>query len=272
MYLLQGGFFPDKPSMPATASIILPGFEQMRIFVGFDDTDASDSAYGTGKVARWFQSRLPEGCCCQGVVRQQLLVCDDIPYTSHNSSACMVLEVPDPDLISQIIGQAVDHIQQHAAEGSDPGLCVVAENHKALPHIIKFGYRCTNTVATQTEAMQQVDGAHISGHGGTCDGIIGAVAAVGLTASGWAGRYIEFGDLRNAPEIMTVAEIHEQAIEVVAEDRDAPIPAPGDRVLTNGWLRPRLLGHRPVLLVRSNSKGGWENIYCKRRKNKHSSD
>lgn len=241
----------------------------MRVFVGFDDTDVRESDYGTGKVVRWFQSRLPEGCRCEGVVRQQLLVCEDIPYTSHNSAACMVLEVPDPALLSSLVERAVRHIGEHAADGSDPGLCVVAEGHPALPNLVDFGRRCTHTVASQAEALRHADGTHLSGHGGTHDGIIGAAAAVGLTASGWSGRYIEFGDLRRAPEIMTVSEILRQDIEVVAEDRDAQVPAPGDRVLTNRWLRPRLLGHRPVLLVRPKSVGVWENIYCKRRKAAH---
>jgi len=244
-------------------------WERMRVFVGFDDTDAKDSDYGTGKVVRWFQPHLPEGCRCQGVVRQQLLVCDDIPYTSHNSAACMVLEMADADQIAPVIDRAVDHLGRHAAEGSDPGLCVAAEDSPALPALMDLGRRCTHAVTTQAEAMDRAKGAHLSGHGGTCDGIIGAAAAVGLTASGWSGRYIEFGDLRSAPEIMTVAEISQGSIDVIAEDRDARMPAPGDRVLTNRWLRPRLMGHRPVLLVRPKSEGVWENLYCKRRKSAH---
>jgi hypothetical protein len=238
----------------------------MRVFIGFDDTDTKDSDYGTGKVVRWFQSRLPEGCRCQGVVRQQLLVCDEIPYTSHNSAACMVLEISDQAKVPPVIERAVDHINRHAAKGSDPGLCVAAEDSPALPALMAFGRRCTHAVSSQADAIRMAGGAHLSGHGGTRDGIIGAAAAVGLTAAGWSGRYIEFGDLRSAPEIMTVAEIHRQQIEVVAEDRDARIPAPGDRVLTRRWLRPRLMGHRPVLMVRSKNEGVWENLYCKRHK------
>ena len=111
----------------------------MRVFIGFDDTDASDSNYGTGKVVRWFQPCLPKGCFCRGVVRQQLLVCDDIPYTSHNSAACMVVDMHDPDQITAVIEGAVDHIVRHAADGSDPGLCVVAEESAALPALIDFG-------------------------------------------------------------------------------------------------------------------------------------
>ncbi len=64
----------------------------MKVYFGFDDTDSPDSLYGTGKLVRWFQNALPDGCKCIGVVRQQLLVCDDIPYTSYNSSACLIAD------------------------------------------------------------------------------------------------------------------------------------------------------------------------------------
>jgi hypothetical protein len=66
----------------------------MRVYVGFDDTDTATADRGTGKLARWFEKELPEGCRLWGVVRQQLLLDDAIPYTSHNSSACAVLECP----------------------------------------------------------------------------------------------------------------------------------------------------------------------------------
>lgn len=34
----------------------------MRVYVGFDDTDTIDADRGTGKLARRFEDRLPEGC------------------------------------------------------------------------------------------------------------------------------------------------------------------------------------------------------------------
>ena len=67
----------------------------MRIYIGFDDTDNINANRGTGKLARWFEKELPEGCHMWGVLRQQLLVHDDIPFTSHNSSACVVVDMPD---------------------------------------------------------------------------------------------------------------------------------------------------------------------------------
>jgi hypothetical protein len=32
----------------------------MKVYFGFDDTDNYDSLYGTGKLVRWFQKKLPE--------------------------------------------------------------------------------------------------------------------------------------------------------------------------------------------------------------------
>jgi len=93
-------------------------------YIGFDDTDNPDSDRGTGKLARWFEKELPEGCRLWGVVRQQLLVHPDIPYTSHNSSACAVVEMPDKGLLDDLVSRAVRHLESHALEGSDPGLCV----------------------------------------------------------------------------------------------------------------------------------------------------
>lgn len=49
-------------------------------------------------------------------------------------------------------------------------------------------------------------------------------------------------------------------------ERDATVPAAADTVITNGWLGPRLSGHRPVVLVNPAGPGMWQNIYQKRKK------
>jgi hypothetical protein len=238
----------------------------MKVYLGFDDTDTNDSLYGTGKLARWFQSALPEGCACLGVVRQQLFVCDEIAYTSHNSAACLIAEMPEPDLMNETIERAVNHLRHYALDGSDPGLCAVTEFDSSIESLIDFGHFCTHAVSTQRQALEAAKKVHLSGHGGTNDGIIGAAAAVGLTASGWCGRFIEFGDLRNLPDEISVSKLNNMGIEVVSMERDANVPAPHDKVITNGWLRPRLLGYIPVIYVSSQGKGLWKNIYSKRKK------
>ena len=232
----------------------------MRIYVGFDDTDTLDSERGTGKLARWFEKELPKSCHLWGVVRQQLLLDKSIDYTSHNSSACTVVEASNGCSIDDVISKAVDHIKHHFISGSDPGLCVASEENPALPGLIVFGRTCTTKVVTQDDAFKAASGAHLSGHGGTNDGIIGAAAAVGLTAYGWCGRFIEFGRLRDFPAEVSVSDLEKVGIIVVSVDRDAQTPASGDMINTDGWLRPRLWGGKPILPVMLNEKNLWESL------------
>ena len=240
----------------------------MQFYIGFDDTDTVDSDRGTGKLARWFEAQLPQACRMWGVVRQQLLMDDSIPYTSHNSSACVVVEAPNMDIMNELLARAIDHIERHSLPGSDPGLCLSHEGHPSLSELIHFGRACATRVVTQKDALRAANGVHLSGHGGTNDGIIGAAAAVGLTAYGWGGRFIEFGKLRGFPEQVYVSDLEGAGIAVVSMDRDARVPGPEDVVKTNGWLRPRLWGGRPGLPVTSRGENLWETLGEKKRKEK----
>jgi hypothetical protein len=243
----------------------------MRIYLGFDDTDTEDADRGTGKLARWFENQLPDDCRMSGVLRQQLLVHENIPYTSHNSAACVVIDVPDASFFDIIIDRASQHIQQYYLEGSDPGICAAIDGDSALGDLMQFGRECTQKVLTQKDALSAARQVHLSGHGGTNDGIIGAAAAVGLTATGWSGRFIERDGLRKIPAIISVKNLNALGVRVVSLDRDASVPKSEDLVITKNWVRPRLLGWEPVLMVRERGKGTWENIGEKRQKNKYSS-
>ena len=238
----------------------------MRIYIGFDDTDTLDSDRGTGKLARWFENELPESCRLWGVVRQQLLLDDSIPYTTHNSSACAIVECSNSLPIDGLISRAIRHIERHFIYGSDPGLCIASEDNPALIKLFNFGRECTSRVVTQKDALQAAVGSHLSGHGGSNDGIIGAAAGVGLTAQGWGGRFIEFGRLRDFPERIRASDLERSGIAVISIDRDARFPALEDVIDTKGWLRPRLWGGRPVLPVIPRSNNLWETVEERKRR------
>lgn len=222
----------------------------MRAYVCFDDTDILGADRGTGKLVRWFEDELPTGCTLWGVVRQQLLVHPDIPYTSHNSSACAVVDMLDGDALDEMTSRAVTHIEKHSIVGSDPGLCIATESDIAqLATLMEFGRQASIAVQTQAGAMQAASGVHLSGHGGTNDGIIGAAAGVGLTAWGWSGRFIEFGRLRDHPQLVSVGALEDAGMIVLPVDRNIQAPKPTDMVDSQGWLRPRLWGNRAALPV-----------------------
>lgn len=229
----------------------------MRFYIGFDDTDILGADRGTGKLVRWFGERLSSGCTLFGVVRHQLLVDPRIPYTSHNSSACAVVDAPSPDFREELIALAIAHIDEYFLEGSDPGLCLAAEGDEVLSSLAEHGQLCTRQVLDQAAAFKAAEGVHLSSHGGTGDGVIGAAAAVGLTWLGWSGRFIEKGALRGLFDPVTVGDLQFAGISVVSVDRNALLPSPDDMVRSSGWLRPRLWGGQAVLPVQPDGPGFW---------------
>ncbi|HEY3317742.1 MAG TPA: hypothetical protein VGK50_04910 [Coriobacteriia bacterium] len=236
----------------------------IRAYVCFDDTDTLDCGRGTGKLVRWFcEEQLPDGVTVWGVARQQLLLDPAIPYTSHNSSVCAILDVPDASVADELAIRAAEHVRRHFVEGSDPGVCVACEGDEALPRLMEFGRMAARAVTTQDAAREAARGAHLAGLGGTNDGIIGAAAGVGLSAWGWAGRLVEFGRLREWPADVAVRELEAAGILVLPVERNVATPKLDDVVRTNGWLRPNLWGGRAAVPIVPESPGVWRSLPVK---------
>jgi hypothetical protein len=229
----------------------------MKVYLGFDDTDVLGAAIGTGRLVRMYEKKLPPEARLWGVLRHQLLLDDRIPYTSHNSPACAVVEVEDAAVVPELIRLAAEHIAELASPGSDPGLCVAMEDAD-FSDIVEFGLSCTHSIETQerAKAVTAAAGVHLSGHGGTNDGIIGATAAVGLSVHGWSGRFLEFGGLRDLPDPVRAEQLITHGILPVSLDRDASVLPPDVLITTNGWISPRLWAGRPVLPV-TFADGSW---------------
>lgn len=228
----------------------------MKYFVGIDDTDSGISI-GTGALARELDLFLRRhlGATSLGITRHQLLVHPDIPYTSHNSSACVELEIEAP--IDDVVGHARRLIEFLAHDGADPGLCVV--DARTLPDgYYSLGRRATCEIVPKQEAVQCAAASAIPllELGGTGLGVIGALSACALRMSGEDGRFISMEGIRDIKGAWTAGEIMAAAgISRVVDDHGLELGA--DCVVeTRGWVRPSLVGGKPVLhVVRDTS--GW---------------
>ena len=228
-------------------------------FMGVDDTDVLGRKPGTGRLARELGATLQEQGLARlrGVVRQQLLVDPRIPYTSHNSPACLVLDLagaaPQP-----AFDAAARYVAERSAPGSDPGLCL-AEAASLNGAVRAFGVRASVEVVTKGEAIDLAarEGLRLVELGGTGDGIIGALAGVGLTAGGNAGRFLEYGEgLRELGDSITAGALRGRGIAVLNLARNAEWVPDDASVFVGDRLRPRLLGGQPVLLV-DGGPDGW---------------
>lgn len=222
----------------------------VRWLICIDDTDNADSV-GTGKLARWLGAQLLERGLVAGelsVTRHQLLVHPDIPYTSHNSSACV--EVWGGDDAESLLDAGRDYLKLHWHEGANPGLCVMRAD--AVParliEIARAAKREVLRLEAFDDAVREMNLALWSS-GETGQGRIGACAGAALRSTGEDGRFIGLRGIRDLRGRLTVRQIcaHSGVEAVQLEDGRA---LDGDlEIETRDWVRPSLIGGRAVFVV-----------------------
>jgi hypothetical protein len=226
----------------------------VRWLICIDDTDNDDSI-GTGKLARWLGAELAQRGLIENahsVTRHQLLVHPDIPYTSHNSSAC--IEAWGGDEASALLDAARDYLMQHWHEGANPGLCVVRADAvpPALVEIAQAAKREVLTLAEFDDAIGSL-ALTLAWWGETGQGRIGACSGAALRSTGDDGRFIGLQGIRELEGRLSVKDICGRSgiAAVVLECGDA-LDA-GVVIETRGWVRPSLIDGRALLVVREDA-------------------
>jgi hypothetical protein len=224
----------------------------MAIFlIGIDDTD-NETSPGTGRLARKLLAECAlRGLNPLGVTRHQFLVDPAIPYTSHNSGACVAVESEDGLKSRDFI---YDFVARSRAEGSDPGVCI-ADISEVPACVVEFADHASRQVVTMDEAFDLARRASITLHGlgGTCQGVIGALGSVGQRASGENGRFIDLPGLRELSGCVDAAAFDRIGVRL-EHCHCERAPNAGDRYETFDWVRPRLTGGKAVLPVQWSEK------------------
>ncbi len=224
----------------------------MKVFVSIDDTDNLESI-GTGHLAARLISHIEEKRwgSCSFITRHQLFVHTDIPYTSHNSAMCFQAELKDTGC-DGLIDYAASFLRQQSAPGSDPGLCIaVCEALEFSEEILDFGRRAKEQVLTKDAAYSLAArlGIHLSEHGGTGGGVIGALAGVGLRLSGNDGRIRGKLQLENENCITEVASICSRPEVASVQSLAGQILGNAERITLGEKVKTIFLDNKPVLLV-----------------------
>ena len=230
-------------------------------YIGIDDTDNTETR-GTGFRARQLATLLIEKNLADvlSVSRHQLFFDPRVPFTSHNSSLCLELKAND---LEELIGVSKNFLLEVAAEGSDVGLCIARKENICL-EVIEFGKKAKIDLVTQKEAYEiaKKNQLFIEGLTGTKDGVIGALAGVGLSFSGNDGRcvWLKGTELREIKGVMSINELLEQSnIDDVTDENGFSIPKT-DLILLDEWLRPILKNNNKILITEEvkNEKHKWK--------------
>ncbi len=241
-----------------------------RLLIGIDDTDHGDSI-GTGALARELALHLERlaGASNRGITRHQLLVDPRIPYTSHNSAACLEIDVQAAAEEIEALACAFITTLFHA--GADPGLCLLEPNGGSSSDLVELGRRAQTIVLDKTEALLVCERSGVRQHelGGSGLGVIGAAAACGLRLSGDDGRFISLPGTRELHGVLLVGEILRRSpIRKVVGD-DGQSLAEDVEIDTGGWVRPDLVGGEVVLRTRLNEPGNRYAVVRDKRMDKH---
>ncbi len=236
----------------------------MNIYLSIDDTDNYDSP-GSGQLAETLAGELKDKGLtdqCSNISRHQLFVHEAIPYTSHNSSMCFSTTTPDNKL-SDIIEFTKKFLRKNSAPGSDPGLCVAVDNNLLnRVALSNFGISAKQTIRSKQEAydLAQKTGIHLSEHGGTGDGIIGALAGIGLRLQGNDGRIRGWLNLGERGQITTPKSLcNSPNVDDVMDDDGHSIAEDIPVILADSKIKTILRNHQQVIPVtRTNNTNGPE--------------
>lgn len=221
----------------------------MTILVSIDDTDVIGSR-GTGRLARAIADALSDVYPVSGVTRHQLYVHDAIPFTSHNSCAVIHVDSRDTMATDDIFRRAEEVMKGDFIEGSDPGIAV-ANGDQLVPALIAYGKDAKTTILTQEKARTLAKNLSIrlKGLGGTEDGVIGAMAGLGLAATGNDGRFLQKGRIREILGSCSAADLFGAGIDAIYTLDGRPVVSGRIMVQENKAVKPCPVNGSTVLFV-----------------------
>lgn len=241
----------------------------MKTFVCIDDTDNLESR-GTGALASLMIEHIENRNWgkCSYVSRHQLYYHPDVPFTSHNSTMCFEIE-HEKDIYENLKNYAFDFLQKECAEGSDPGLCIakyddIKNDDEIIKMLMEYGKRAKKEILTKEISYDTAKktGVHLSEHGGTGGGVIGALAGIGLRLTGNDGRikgklYFPFNK-----NILTVEEILNNSDVDEIRSLDGKILNKNENIKLGEKVKAVYLDFKKVLLVyKDSNESDGENCY-----------
>ena len=187
----------------------------MTIYVGIDNTSNNESV-GTAKFARSIATKISDKYPIYGVSRHQFYQHPDINYSTHNFGAVIHINLDDAKYVDKIFMTIKKIIESEYNEGSNPCLGV-SHTNQITPAVINYGHDAKKSILTHKRAYNLALNSHIKleGFGKTKNGVIGAIAGIGLAATRNDGRFLQIGSIRSIKEPQPVENFIAAGVEKI---------------------------------------------------------
>lgn len=164
--------------------------KRRHLFIGIDETD-NGGKKGTDVFSICLGHQLEkEGLGhIAGISRHQLFTGKALTYSNGNGAAC--IELITCNETSEILSSVRQFIKANAHRGSETGFCL-SENQEVPRMVIDWGLKARKKTVDLSEAcfVAAECNLHLEGITKNARGMIGALAAVGLRATGDDGSMI----------------------------------------------------------------------------------
>lgn len=235
-----------------------------RFFIGIDDTDTTTTK-GTGFTAREL-GKLIEADKLGRVVnitRHQLLISNRIKYTNRNNAACIEVISSERD---EVISMCCNYLVKHTHELSNPVLVFSGCNPVSM-EIIDFGKRAKEEVITLNEALGLSDseGYTFKNIRRGKKGVIGALASIGLRASGNDGRviWVNGHEVKGLVGTYLAGEVYcETHVDLIKTVDGFRIPSNAHIKFNDKRIKPILLDNIVTLLVEEIKENKNPSLIC----------
>lgn len=243
----------------------------MRYIISVDDTDDLTKETSTGLIANQIAKKLKndyDAKINKGVTRHQLLLAEGIPYTSHNSA--MAIDVSCEKSINEIAEIAKKIVIENMAKTACPGLCILlADDFENEKELVSYGLKTKKEIVKKEETLSLIEkykdvllGFELGGNG---QGIIGALAGIGLRLFGNDGTFRGKAKIPQGTNFVTVKDFK---TEYKAEDvLDAETRKSLDdetKIFCEDFAKLFFINHKKVALAIKNSENDY--TVCNREK------
>lgn len=164
---------------------------------------------------------------------------------------CFVIE-HNENIHDSLRDLAANFLEKESAEGFDPGLCIAElEEIKDQQALIDFGQRAKKEILNKELAYETAKslGIHLSEHGGTGGGVIGALSGVGLRLNGNDGRIKGKIKFPLPGNVLTVKEILDNSNIDRVQSLEGQLIPDNEKIILGEKVKAVLLNHQKVLLV-----------------------
>ena len=222
----------------------------MIFYLGIDDTGPPGKS-GTGETALALGLHLQSQKLARlvHVSAHTLLTTTEIPNANPTHAYCLTLE-GEAQRLREIDMESRVYLMHHSAAGSNPGFALAARS-RVNEHILNWGKACQMMTMERREALDLARSQEFTaaGFNGSGNGVIGALAAVGLRFSGCDGWITWLPGLPDLKGVMTFSEIlHISTFDYVKSLRGRT-PDFRDRIQLGEHVMPLLYEGRTVLLL-----------------------